>query len=74
MEEAQYLCDEISIMDYGKIIARDKSAELIKKHSPWMTVILPKNQFGLAPDRLSLPFKEVKDQIELKTDIDFLLE
>jgi len=62
MEEAQYLCDEISIMDYGKIIARDKPAELIKKHSPGMTVILPKNQLRLAPDRLFLPFKEVKNR------------
>ena len=68
MEEAQYLCDEIAIMDYGKIIARGSPAELIRKHSPEMTVILPKNQFALDPARLSLPVREVKDTIELKTD------
>ena len=41
MEEAQYLCDEIAIMDYGKIIARGTPQELIKQYSPEMTVILP---------------------------------
>ena len=68
MEEAQYLCDEIAIMDYGKIIAHGKPAELIKRHSPGMTVILPKERLDLSPDRLSLPFKEIKENIELKTD------
>ena len=68
MEEAQYLCDEIAIMDYGKIIAHGKPAELIKRHSPGMTVILPKERLGLSPDRLSLPFKEIKENIELETN------
>ena len=68
MEEAQYLCDEIAIMDYGKIIAHGKPAELIKRHSPGMTVILPKERLDLSPDQLSLPFKEIKENIELKTD------
>jgi ABC-2 type transport system ATP-binding protein len=68
MEEAQYLCDEIAIMDYGKIIASGSPAELIKNHSPEMTVILPKKQFVLEPDRLTLPIKEVNDTVELKTN------
>jgi len=68
MEEGQYLCDEIAIMDYGKIIAHGKPAELIKRHSPGMTVILPKERLDLSPDRLSLPFKEIKENIELETD------
>ena len=68
MEEAQYLCDEIAIMDYGKIIARGSPAELIKKQSPEMTIILPKDRLTLATARLSMPFREVKDTIELKTD------
>ena len=51
MEEAQYLCDEIAIMDYGKIIARGSPTELIRNHSPEMTVILPKTQFKLELDQ-----------------------
>jgi ABC-2 type transport system ATP-binding protein len=33
-----------------------------------MTVILPKNQFVLDPDRISLPIREVNDTVELKTN------
>lgn len=68
MEEAQYLCDEIAIMDYGKIIARGNPAELIRKHSPEMTVTLPKAGLKLEPDKLSLPVREVNGRIELKTN------
>ncbi len=32
MEEAQSLCDEVAIMDHGRIIARGPVHELIKKH------------------------------------------
>jgi ABC-2 type transport system ATP-binding protein len=34
MEEAQYLCGRIAIMDYGKIIAEDTPQNLILKHVP----------------------------------------
>jgi ABC-2 type transport system ATP-binding protein len=75
MEEAQYLCDEVAIMDYGKIIARGKPSELIKKHSPEMTVILSKERFMPGRARFSLPFKEVKNTIEIKTaDVNSCLE
>ncbi|MBT8369808.1 MAG: ABC transporter ATP-binding protein [Desulfobacterales bacterium] len=67
MEEAQHLCDEIAIMDYGKIIARGTPQELIKQYSPEMTVILPKKGFDLSADSLRLPYQEVKDTIEIKT-------
>ena len=68
MEEAQHLCDEIAIMDCGKIIARGTPEELIKQHSPEMTVVLPKERFDLPPDHLHLPYRNVKDSIEIKTD------
>ena len=68
MEEAQYLCDEIAIMDYGKIIARGSPAELIRKHSPEVTVTLPKAQLKLQPDKLPLPAREINGRIEMKTN------
>lgn len=68
MEEAQYLCDEIAIMDYGKIIAHGSPAELIGIHSPEMTVILPQKQFVLDPDQLTMPVRTVNDTIEIKTN------
>jgi len=68
MEEAQHLCDEIAIMDYGKIIARGTPEELIKQYSPGMTVVLPKERFDFSPDHLRLPYQNVKDSIEIKTE------
>ncbi len=67
MEEAQHLCDEIVIMDYGKIIAQGTPQALIKQHSPEITVILPQKNFDFSVDSLSLPYQEVKDTIEIKT-------
>ena len=67
MEEAQSLCDEIAIMDYGKIIARGTPQELIKQYSPEMTVILPTSSLGHALDPLPLPYQAVHDTVEIKT-------
>jgi ABC-2 type transport system ATP-binding protein len=75
MEEAQYLCDEIAIMDCGKIITAGKPAELIKRHSPEMTVILPKKRFTPDRDGLPMPYREVRDTIEIETtDVNACLE
>jgi ABC-2 type transport system ATP-binding protein len=68
MEEAQYLCDEIAIMDYGKIIARGTPQELIKQYSPEMTVILPTPSLDHALDRLPLPYRKVNGTVEIKTN------
>lgn len=34
MEEAEFLCDRLAIMDHGKIIAEGKPQDLILKHAP----------------------------------------
>jgi ABC-2 type transport system ATP-binding protein len=68
MEEAQHLCDEIAIMDYGKIISRGTPQELIKRHSRQVTVILSKEHFLPYAAQVSLPYREVKDTIEIMTD------
>ncbi len=41
MEEAQYLCDEVAIMDQGKIIALGTPSQLINRHCKKSTLILP---------------------------------
>jgi len=68
MEEAQYLCDEIAIMDYGKIIARGTPQELIKQYSPEMTVILPSSSLDHNLDWLPLPYRKVNDAVEIQTN------
>ena len=34
MEEAEYLCNRLAIMDHGKIIAEGSPQELINTHAP----------------------------------------
>ncbi len=68
MEEAQALCDEIAIMDYGRIIARGSPAELIKRHCGGVTVKLPLTSFNPSLPPLSIPFQVVQDRIEMMTD------
>ena len=68
MEEAQHLCDEIAIMDYGKIISRGTPVALIKRHSPLVTVYLPKAQFMPHAEGVEMPYREVGDTIEIMTD------
>jgi ABC-2 type transport system ATP-binding protein len=68
MEEAQALCDEIAIMDDGRIIARGSPAELIKRHCGGVTVELPMTSFNPSLPPLSVPFQVVQDRIEMMTD------
>jgi ABC-2 type transport system ATP-binding protein len=68
MEEAQHLCDEVAIMDYGKIIAQGSPDELIRQHSRGITVVLPRKRYALKANSFPLPVREVKDTIEIKTD------
>jgi ABC-2 type transport system ATP-binding protein len=68
MEEAQALCDEIAIMDYGRIIARGSPAELIKRHCGGVTVELPMTSFNPSLPPLSVPFQVVQNRIEIMTD------
>jgi len=41
MEEAEYLCDEIAIMDKGNIIAQGSPHDLIRTHCGGSSIILP---------------------------------
>ena len=68
MEEAQNLCDEIAIMDYGRMIARGSPAELIKRHCGGVTVELPSTSFNPSQPPLTVPFRVVQDRIEIMTD------
>jgi ABC-2 type transport system ATP-binding protein len=68
MEEAQHLCDEIAIMDHGHIISRGTPAELIKRHSPQVKVILPRARFRPRARDAAFAYREVGDIVEIETD------
>ncbi|MBU2622441.1 MAG: ABC transporter ATP-binding protein [Proteobacteria bacterium] len=68
MEEAQHLCDEIAIMDNGKIIAQGTPHQLIKEHCEGVTVILPKNSVKIPLSQLPFRFREINGRIEIRTN------
>ena len=47
MEEAYYLCDEIAIMDKGKIIAHGSPVELLKAHFDDTILTIPLEDFAM---------------------------
>ncbi|MBU2515551.1 ABC transporter ATP-binding protein [bacterium] len=68
MEEAQYLCDEVAIMDNGKIVVQGSPVELIKQHGGDVTVILPKSSFSNLKEMDNLNHRIIEDRIEILTD------
>jgi ABC-2 type transport system ATP-binding protein len=67
MEEAQRLCDEVAIMDYGKIIAQGTPQELIRKHTAGITVSLPRKALPRASAAIGQPFRQSGDRVEFRT-------
>jgi len=68
MDEAEYLCDEIAIMDHGKIIARGSPAELIRRYCAGPVIILPRSHVHIPLERLPLPYREVDGNLEITTE------
>jgi ABC-2 type transport system ATP-binding protein len=75
MEEAEYLCDNIAIMDGGRIIAEGSPEALITRYQKGMTVSLPRDNFRNGLEELGLPVREARDRIEIQTeDVDACLQ
>ena len=68
MEEAERLCDEIAIMDNGRIIASGTPGQLIKEHCEGVTVILPRNSIKSPLSSLPFRFREINGRIEIRTN------
>jgi ABC-2 type transport system ATP-binding protein len=43
MEEAHHLCDEVAIMDHGKIIAQGRPNDLISRYGGGIQILLPRD-------------------------------
>ena len=67
MEEAQYLCDTIAIMDGGKIIAEGSPAALIAAHCSTNTIKLPRTVVESALDGLGLDYLVDNSAIFIRT-------
>ncbi len=67
MEEAYILCDEIAIMDHGRIIAQGPPAGLLEKHFAASCVSLPEPDFGAGDQGLPWPIHRASGRVEIRT-------
>ena len=67
MEEAYFLCDEIAIMDSGRIIAGGLPSRLLAEHFDDVVLELPREDFRLDPASFALPVLVAEDRVEIST-------
>lgn len=68
MEEAEKLCDDVAIMDKGKVIARGAPEELIQIHCQRATLSVPKDQIPENPEGLQGFINQRGDRIQIRTE------
>ncbi len=68
MEEAEKLCDDVAIMDKGKVIARGAPQKLIETHCQRATLSVPKDQFPEKPNDLQGFISDRGDRIQIRTE------
>jgi ABC-2 type transport system ATP-binding protein len=67
MEEAYALCDEIAIMDHGKIIAHGTPKALLAAHFNDVVLNFPSEEFPFASEELPLNAVHRQDAVEILT-------
>jgi len=65
MEEAARLCDQIAIMDFGKIIARGTPEALIRQYCGGASLTLPKQLLATVKPHLHYSYRESGDKLEI---------
>src|SRR5437764_9905199 len=68
MEEAELLCDEIAIMDRGRIIAQGAPRRLLHEHFAEVMLELPKQDFPASARSLPLRIIDTAERVEITTD------
>jgi ABC-2 type transport system ATP-binding protein len=67
MEEAELLCDEIAIMDKGRLVAQGPPRRLLHEHFAEVVLELPRSGFPDQARTLGLGLIERADRIEIST-------
>ena len=67
MEEAELLCDEIVIMDRGRIVAQGPPRRLLHEHFAEVLLELPRQDFTDAARALPLSIIEGPERVEIST-------
>jgi len=68
MEEAELLCDEIAIMDRGRIVAQGAPRQLLHEHFDEVLLELPRQDFPESARGLPLKVMDARDRVEITTD------
>ena len=68
MEEAELLCDDILIMDRGRIVAQGPPRRLLHEHFAEVLLELPRADFPQAARALPLKIIDASDRVEITTD------
>jgi ABC-2 type transport system ATP-binding protein len=68
MEEAELLCDEIAIMDRGRVIAQGTPRDLLRQHFDEVLLELPRQEFPESARALPLKVIEATDRVEITTN------
>ncbi len=67
MEEAELLCDEIAIMDRGRIVAQGPPRRLLREHFAEVLLEVPRADFPEAARSLPLKLIDTSDRVEITT-------
>jgi len=67
MEEAELLCDEIVILDRGRIVAQGPPRRLLHEHFAEVLLELPRADFPQPARQLPLRILEASDRVEITT-------
>src|SRR5258707_12375080 len=68
MEEAELLCDEVVIMDRGRIIAQGPPRRLLHEHFAVVLLELPRQEFPAGARSLPLRIIDMAERVEITTD------
>src|SRR6185295_3651645 len=68
MEEAELLCDEIAIVDRGRIIAQGPPRRLLQEHFEEVMLELPRQDFPASARGLPLRIIDMAERVEITTD------
>jgi ABC-2 type transport system ATP-binding protein len=68
MDEAEYLCDQIAIMDHGRIIAEGSPTELVERHCSGGTITLPRENVTIPLSDIPFPWREISGRLEISID------
>jgi ABC-2 type transport system ATP-binding protein len=67
MEEAELLCDEIAIMDRGRIVAQGPPRRLLQEHFAEVLLELPRQDFPQSARALPLKLIDSTERVEITT-------